>query len=212
MKKHIAFLLAAALLLFVATPSYAIEEPNPQGTITLGVQLGPLMDIDTYGLGLYDFGDYFNYDNLKHGFMLGFAPAITADYVLVDSWWKGHFSIGLVLGAGWNSAIFQEKSWRYKESIYYVAPRVLYGINLSPKFEVHAGFATGVNFHLDNRGIDDQYGYPVILDKMHFQRAGFEFDFTMGGRFNFTENLSLTADLNFVGHMPGLGIGMAFTF
>lgn len=201
MKKLFLLLAVALPCLFLTVPSYAIEDPDPAGTIIVGVQVGPRIGY-SFGQTDVDIDEWFNinYETTGGGIMLGVAPMLTADYVLVDSWWKGHFTIGLQTGAYWMSTLKGPKEDRFKRSVLFVAPRAMYGLNLSKQFEVHAGLATGIGF--------DWLGY----EKKVYSGPSFSFGYIMGGRFNITEQFSVTADINLSNHMPALGIGLAYKF
>ena len=201
MKKQLVLLFSAALCLFVATPSFAIEDPDPRGTIIIGVQVGPNIGY-SFGESSLDIDDHFNFGFTTKGggFMLGVAPALTVDYVLVDSWWKGHFTVGLAAGGSWISTLPKED--RTKQNAFYFAPRAMYGLNLSPKFEVHSGLAAGVSFLY--RGLAGA--------KPEYSGAGFEFAFIMGGRFNITDGIAATADINVSPHLPMISVGLAYKF
>ncbi len=179
MKKLISFSVALVFGLLVSIPSYAIEDPNPKGTLVAGFQVGPTVGI---------------YPGYEHwSFSLGIAPVLTGDYVLTDNWWKGHFTVGAMTGFSWWTILDSD----YSYSCLFVAPRAMYGLNLSKKFEVHTGLAVGVGFNWGN-------GY--------WEHVSLVYDYIMGARFNLSEQFSLTADINVSNVMPLLGVGVAYKF
>ena len=102
MKKIIAILAVAIIGMSMAVKANAIEDQWSKGTMVVSVLGG----IDPW------------YGSLAFGGIGAF------DYVLVDSWWKGHFTIGGQVGFEAN------KYWKTLSA----APRVTYGLNLSEKF------------------------------------------------------------------------------
>ena len=196
--KKCAILFAAMLLcLLNASPAFANEDPDPKGTLSVGLILGPRTNSC---LELYvDIDDYLGIDiGSEGGFMLGVEPMLTADYVLVDSWWKGHFTVGAMLG-GYRLGTIGEGEKRY-HSAFVVAPRAMYGLNISRKFEVHAGFVTGLAFRSCSVNIEEDEG------------PAFVFGTITGIRLGFTDNLYMTADLNLSTYTPLASVGIGFKF
>ena len=66
-----------------------------------------------------------------------FGGTVSLDYVLVDEWWKGHFTVGGEF----------DFSVPYKhETAIGITPRATYGLNITPEFEVHVTAETGFGF------------------------------------------------------------------
>ena len=162
MKKLLSLLLFAAALTLVSTPAHALGNPDPKGTFVAGGSFGVLTGIGT---------------------------ALTGDYVLSDSLWKGHLTIGGQFT--WNrqpqySADFDinfdnlsidtklSKTYLHK---FCIAPRVAYGLNITKSFEVHLGVAMGVGF--------------IPHDK-----ATFVIGDVLGLRYFFTDNLGASLELS----------------
>jgi len=197
MKKSLSLLAAALLGILLAAPAFAIEDPDPKGTMTVGLQLGPrtgaCVDFDI------TLDEYLNFDiNTTGGFMLGVEPVLTADYVLVDSWWKGHFTVGAMLG-GYRIGTTGEGTKIY-HSAFVVTPRAMYGLNLSKKFEVHAGVGLGVAFRSCSAHVEEDMG------------AAFVSNYITGVRFKLNPKFALTADINLSAYMPLISLGAAFKF
>ena len=60
---------------------------------------------------------------------------VSVDVVLVDSWWKGHFTVG---GEMDFSTLSKDKV------AFGLTPRATYGLNITDKFEVHATVGLGI--------------------------------------------------------------------
>jgi len=167
MKKIIAILAVAIIGLSSAFSAKAIEDQWSKGTMVVG------------GMA---------------GFYPGIGGALTGDYVLVDSWWMGHFTVGAQINfRHWNVA-----PGYYSYNDLAVAPRATYGLNISDKFEVHAGVMAGlgVRFWSDGTGT-----YPGLC-----------YGGLAGARFFFTENFGAVAELNYSGYGPYLNAGVAYKF
>ncbi|MBO4417290.1 MAG: hypothetical protein J5801_04140 [Bacteroidales bacterium] len=159
MKKIIAILAVAFIGMVAASNANAIEDQWSKGTLVAGVTGG----IDPW------------YSTITFG---GLA---FGDYVLVDSWWKGHFTVGGQVGFEGG------KGW----SEFSAAPRVTYGLNLTDKFEVHAGFATGYYF-----------GY------WH----GFYSSEFIGMHYFFSDAMAFTAQVGYASFSPSVLAGISFKF
>lgn len=123
MKKIITILAVAFIGIVSASNANAIEDQWSKGTMVAGVTAG----LDPWTVG-----------------GIGLGGIAFGDYVLVDSWWKGHFTVGGQLGyEGYRYADVDGRHW---QSHFSVAPRVTYGLNITNQFEVHAGIASGLAF------------------------------------------------------------------
>ena len=78
MKRIAIFTAAVILSLLYASPAFAIEDPDPKGTLVTGLILGPRTSAC---LELYvDIDEYLDIDiGSNGGFMLGVEPMLTAD-------------------------------------------------------------------------------------------------------------------------------------
>lgn len=194
MKRTIILLVATIAGILYAAPAFAIEDPDPKGTIIAGLQFGPRTGgcVEIY----VDVDDYLNVDYGTHGgFLLGIEPMLTADYVLVDSWWKGHFTVGAMLGA-YRIGTLGKGDKRHHSAVT-IIPRAMYGLNLSKRWEVHAGIGLGAAFRSCSAHVDGDYG------------PAFTFCSVTGARFNLSEKFSITADLNLSGYTPLVGLGVS---
>ncbi len=161
MKKLIVTMLVVAAAMAVPYSAKAIEDPFEKGTLIYGLQAG-----------------YFPY----------FGGTMYGDYVLVDSWWKGHFTVGAQLGyMAYNS---------FHHNFLSVAPRVTYGLNITEKFEVHAGVLLGL-------------GANISHGDTHL---GLSYGGVTGLRLFFTDALALSAEFNYTGYSPYFNVGLAFKF
>lgn len=114
------------------------------------------------------------------------------DYVLVDEWWKGHFTVG---------GEFDFSVPPYNESAFGFTPRATYGLNITPNFEVHA--SVGVGFGIRNyKNGDDK----IVSDSFVMYN-----DF-VGCRFFFTENVAAFAEMGYSYYFSGYRLGVSFKF
>lgn len=167
MKRIIAILAIAFIGMVAASNANAIEDQWSKGTMVAGVMGG----IDPF-IGA-----------------LGFGGVAFGDYVLVDSWWKGHFTVGGQFG--YEGFTYDYGFGRTGYSQFSVAPRATYGLNLTDKFEVHAGIATGYYF-----------GY------WH----GFYSSEFLGMHYFFSDALAFTAQLGYSTYSPSVLAGISFKF
>ena len=170
MKKITAILALAAACLFAAQTASAIEDPNPKGTIVAGAHAGFVYT------GIYAYGDY----------------------CLVDSWWKGHFTVGPMAG-------FSTLGYGYGRYTYLdLAARATYGLNITNNFEVHLGTVAGFSL------IGDRYDNGSGIHSDHSVHA--VFGGLAGLRYFFTESLAISTELVGAGHFPTFNVGVAFKF
>ena len=167
MKKIIAALALATACLFAAQKASAIEDPNPKGTIVAGAQVG----------------------------ILPLGANVFCDYVLVDSWWKGHFTVGGMAG------ISSIASHGYGYTYFDLCPRATYGLNITDKFEVHVGALTGLEFNTFT------YSDGTKDSSLHLCIGGIT-----GCRYFFTEKLAASAEINYAGAFPVINAGIALKF
>ena len=170
MKKVFMLALVAFMTLAVSQKAQAIEDPNPKGTLVIGVRGG-----------LYP----------------GFGANVVGDYTLVDSWWKGHFTVGGYLG--FNSRTYGYETYHWNYSNFAVMPRVTYGLNITKEFEAHAGVMAGTCF---THWPSDYYGDN---NEFHFIHGEL-----IGARYMFTEKLGAEVELIYTGYMSYFNAGITF--
>ncbi|MBR6083364.1 MAG: outer membrane beta-barrel protein [Salinivirgaceae bacterium] len=177
---------AAAMLCFGAQNASAIEAPNHEGDFTLNIQGGFLSEYSG-----------------------GIGASVSGDYVLVNSWWKGHFTVG---GFGEFNHSKDDLGWvgyDIKYTNIAVMARATYGLNITDKFEVHAGAMTGPVFHSWKYQWKDD-GKKVELDddkSVDFGGAG-----VAGCRFFLSDNFALTAELIAGTHLTYFNAGVSLKF
>lgn len=81
MKKVLLLLAVAFLSLATSFKAQAIEDPNPKGTMVLGIRC--------------------NMEPGYHYFAVG--ANVVGDYTLINHWWKGHFTVGGYIGSNFYS-------------------------------------------------------------------------------------------------------------
>ena len=167
MKKVIAILAVAIIGMSAAFSAKAIEDPNPKGTFVAGAQVG----------------------------VLPFGVNVFGDYVLVDSWWKGHFTVGGM--AGFSTILTHGYGYTY----FPVAARATYGLNITSQFEVHVGVLTGVQPYTFSYS-DGSKDFGV-----NFIAGGIT-----GARFFFTEGFGVSAEINYAGAFPIFNGGVVLKF
>jgi len=159
--------MVAFMTLAVSQKAQAIEDPNPKGTIVIGV---------------------------RGGVLPGFGGNVVADYTLINSWWKGHFTVGAYAGYNYSHIL-------YNVSNVSVMPRATYGLNITDKFEVHAGVMAGYCFR--------HWHESVVVDPNEHHFAHGEL---AGVRYMFTDNIGAEAELIYTGYMNYFNVGLTFKF
>ena len=118
------------------------------------------------------------------------GAAISADYVLVDEWWMGHFTVGGEIDLS-----------KYTHEIAFgIAPRVTYGLNITEEFEVHA--AVGVGVGKWNYKYDDYKNSGTFTLWNEF----------VGCRYAFADNLLGLAEVGYSNWSPEVRIGISYKF
>ena len=124
-----------------------------------------------------------------------FGGTVSLDYVLVDEWWKGHFTVGGEF----------DFSVPYKhETAIGITPRATYGLNITPEFEFHVTAETGFgirSWQYWNGERDVKTTDSFIL------WGGFA-----GCRYFFTENLAVLAEIGGEDWFPALRAGITYKF
>lgn len=178
MKKILSVLLAAAFGMTVAFSASAIEDPDRVGSLTVGA----------------------------HGaFYPGVGGNVFGDYVLVDSWWKGHFTVGAQ--AAFNVYVNRPGyGLTVSDTRICLVPRATYGLNITPQFEVHAGVLLGAGYE-KGRITDGSSSIYTAADGIRLVYGEI-----LGARFFFTDNFGVSAELNYATYMPWLNVGVALRF
>jgi opacity protein-like surface antigen len=179
---------AAAMLCFSTQSASAIEAPNHEGDFTLNIQGGL-------------FSEYSG----------GIGASVSGDYVLVNSWWKGHFTIGAFVGTNTSKDEFKylgEKWWECRYTNFTLMARATYGLNITNAFEVHAGAMAGPIYH--NWKYKYENGVTVDHEDDHefiFGGAG-----VAGVRFFLSDNFAITSE--FIGgpHLTYFNAGISLKF
>ena len=136
------------------------------------------------------------------GFYPGFGGTLTGDYVLFDNWWMGHFTVG---------AQVNYRYWKYAAGVAYndfaAAPRATYGLNITEKFEVHAGGMIGLGYRAFKYNLSE-YG----LNDEKSSHLGLCWGAIAGVRFFFTEGFGVSAEFQYSGYGPYTNVGVTFKF
>ncbi|MBR5643298.1 MAG: hypothetical protein IKW77_03855 [Salinivirgaceae bacterium] len=178
----------AAMMCMGAQSASAIEAPNHEGDFFLNIQGGM-------------FSEYSG----------GLGASVSGDYVLVNSWWKGHFTIGGFVGTSFAKDDYKlngERIWKRSFTNFSIMARATYGLNITDKFEVHAGAMTGPVYHSWKYKYES--GYTVENADDHefiFSGAG-----VAGIHFMLSDNFALTSE--FIGgpHQTYFNAGISLKF
>ena len=177
MKKVFMLAMVAFMTLAMSQTAQAIENPNPKGTKVLGIHAG---------------------------YYPGYGANATFDYTLVDSWWKGHFTVGGYLG--WNTRAWHYTYYHERWTNFAVMPRATYGLNITKEFEVHAGLMLGMAYHRWTYNYEDGYTYDYDPGtSYHFCHGEI-----LGCRYYFTPKFGVEAELNYTGYMSYFNVGVTF--
>ena len=162
------------MTLGISQKAQAIEDPYPVGTVICGAHFG---------------------------FLPGIGANVSGDFVIVDSWWKGHFTVGGY--AGYNHRTYRDLE--YVWSNFAILPRATYGLNITDFFEVHVGTMAGLGY----RGF-------VYTNQENQLQKDHKFIFEVGGiagcRFRLIDFLYADLELNATRTMSYLNIGVSFVF
>lgn len=178
MKKVFMLVMVAFMTLAVSQEAKAIGNPNPKGTSVLGIHAG---------------------------YYPGFGANVTYDYTLIDSWWKGHFTVGAY--AGYNMRTYRYTYYRDRWTNFAAMPRVTYGLNLTKDFEVHVGVMLGIAYHRWSYDWDDGYYYD---DDDYYYGSSWHFSHgeIIGARYYFTPKIGVEVELNYSGYMSWFNAGV----
>ena len=171
MKRLFATILVVLVAFIAASEARAVEDPFKKGSFLAGVQAGILP---------------------------GFGSTVFGDYVLADLG-KGHFTVGGQIGISrrvpGSYAIIGSKT-DSKLNMLSLTARVTYGLNLTPKIELHGGALIGAGF------IPQGYKFT----------PGLAWGGILGLRWFFTDNLALSFEPQYANYSPYLNLGLAFRF
>ena len=124
-----------------------------------------------------------------------FGATVSLDYVLVDEWWKGHFTVGGEF----------DFSVPYKhETAICFTPRATYGLNITPEFEVHVTATTGVGIRSWKYWDGEK---DVKTSDTYVVWGGYA-----GCRYFFMDNLGVFAEVGGAWLFPALRAGISFKF
>ena len=177
MKKIFMLVMVALMTLGVSQKAQAIEDPNPKGTVVLGAQVG---------------------------FLPGIGCSVFGDYVLVDSWWKGHFTVGgeFLYGHYGRRITGYDYKWIYND--FGFAARATYGLNIISGLEVHAGILTGVGL--------STWGWRYNGSHEKHSQVGFCYGGLAGVRYFFTKEFGATAEFQYTSYGTYTNVGVVFKF
>ena len=132
--------------------------------------------------------------NIGVGDNADFGTTVSLDYVLVDEWWKGHFTVGGEVGfSTWENKSLSDKNFGF-------TPRVTYGLNITPKFEVHAIVGLGLGFQSEKDKINDKTSENIFTT----------WNDMVGCRYFFTESISVMSEIGISYRMPEFRVGFSF--
>ena len=124
-----------------------------------------------------------------------FGGTVSLDYVLVDEWWKGHFTGGGEF----------DFSVPYKhETAIGITPRATYGLNITPEFEVHVTAQTGFGVRSWKYWDGEK---DVKTSDSFILWGGFA-----GCRYFFMDNLAAYAEIGGENWFPALRAGITYMF
>ena len=178
----------AAMMCFGVQKASAIEAPNHEGDFTLNIQGGLFSEYDG-----------------------GMGVNVSGDYVLVNSWWKGHFTVGGFVGTSMSKDQYKyegKKYWECRYTNFALMARATYGLNITDIFEVHAGAMTGPIFH--NWKYKYENGITVDHEDDHefiFSGAG-----VAGIRFFLSDNFAITSEIIGGPHLTYFNAGISLKF
>ena len=181
MKKVFVLVMVAIMTLGMSFKAQAIENPWNEGTFVV---------------------------NAHAGFFPGIGGSVSGDYVFINSWWKGHFTIGGY--AGFNNRNFSNNGATTKTEVFSVMPRATYGLNITKDFEVHVGVMTGVC-------LDHTRTNVIYLTQPYTETYTFDYvyvPFFGGCRYNFTPYFGVSAEVCFSNnsYISYLNAGITFKF
>jgi len=163
MKKSFKFLAVAAMAFFSMNAS-ALEPQWSKGTMIGNAQIG----------------------------LEPFGAAVSLDYVLVDEWCQGHFTVGGEINVA---------DWGKNCNAIGVTPRCTYGLNITNEFEVHAIVGLGVT----------NYNYKDLNDKRNHSMRTLSTEM-VGCRYFFTDAIAVNAEVGYSNYSPEVRAGISYRF
>lgn len=178
----------AAMMCFGAQNASAIEAPNHEGDFNLNVMGGCLTG---------------------YAKELGLGASVSGDYVLINSWWKGHFTVGGFVDYN-TTKIADDDYWNVYYNNFSIMARATYGLNITDKFEVHAGAMSGPVFYSAKwKKEKDGSSWEPSDDKS----TNFDGAFVAGCRYFFTDSFAVTSELiEGIEHHTLFNVGVSFKF
>lgn len=177
MKKLISIIAVAAIALTASFSAQAIEDPDAVGTIKAGARVG---------------------------FYPGFGSNVSVDYVLVDSWWKGHFTVGAFAGFLIDKDKFS--LYTFTDRRISVMPRATYGLNITDAFEVHAGAMTGLYLGRETTKWEDS------KTTTNSKISGVDYGTFVGCDYFFSGAIGVTAEMGWFVSSPYTNVGLVLKF
>ena len=124
-----------------------------------------------------------------------FGATASVDYVLIDEWWKGHFTVGGELDFG------KQVSTYDNDIALGFTPRATYGLNITSEFEVHVTAQIGFGMRTWKYADGSSYKTTSVLWN----------DF-VGCRYFFADDLAAFAEVGYTGWFPIMRAGISFKF
>ena len=126
-----------------------------------------------------------------NGGLLDTGADLSVDYVLVDEWWKGHFTVG---------GEFDFSTPRAHEVAFGFTPRATYGLNITSQFEVHAAVGLGFAFR--------DYKYENVKEENFFVM----YNEMVGCRFFFTDAIAAFSEIGYSYNFSYYRLGITLKF
>ena len=108
--------------------------------------------------------------------LLDTGADLSVDYVLVDKWWKGHFTVGGEID--FSIPVKHEVAFGF-------TPRATYGLNITDQFEVHAALGVGFGMWNYKNGDYSDHGTFIMYNDL------------IGCRYFFSDNIGLLAEVGY---------------
>lgn len=142
--------------------------------------------------------------NLHFGVFPGIGGNLSVDVVAVNSWWKGHFTVGGYVG--FNQYTDKIGNINYNYPHYIFSPRATYGLNITDRFEVHAGLMMGCcyGYQYWNDPHSGTYNENGFVDFVYAPVAGIHFFIS--------KNFGLSAEVCYSNYVSYLNAGLTFKF
>ncbi len=146
-------------------------------------------------------------------FLPGIGGTLSGDFVLFDTWWKGHFTVGGQIGYRYQAFEVADK---YRTNDLAAAARATYGLNITDQFEVHVGLLSGLGDRM----------WKDVTTKNTGDNLGFYSGSFVGLHFFFTDSFAATAEVSYINYLfrspleyynshnfgPFFNLGVSFKF